>query len=335
MKKNKQHKNKAKQASFRFILPVIGFLLLVAALGLFFLFRPRPAWIVEDRYIEAWEKVLAASPSPLRGAKLIPLSGVDSALPRSRYGYMIGSAPEPLGGDESPVRVYRGPAGSAEYAEALLLALDPWLIFRKFTSPPLSREQAENGPGNSGRIFMAGSDQAAVWAWTAQLLQETPGGFPGDRELWERTGDQIFLGGLFQTGARTYSWEELWQHLLGDDETIWVYAPLSRIRKLPVHETNILEADVFPGRPGWNQFGFQTEFLRATPYGSRKNREKLEPAETWLRSAQLQSLFADTLGWLAVHPEASPFNPVSGSARITWLTASYTWEMAFDPKPDQ
>jgi hypothetical protein len=223
--------------------------------------------------------------------------------------------------------VYRGLAGSVQYGDALILAVDPWLVFRRFTSPSLSREQAENGPGESGRILTAGSDGAAVRAWTAQVLQEAPGIFPRDRELWEQTGEQLFLGRLFQTGAGTYTWEEVWPLLLDDEETVWVYAPLSRIRQLPVYQTNVLEADVFPGRPVWNEFGFQAEIHRAVPYGSQKNLKKLEAAADRLRDPSFQALTADTLGWIAASPEADPFNPVSGNARIAWLTSSYVWEI--------
>jgi hypothetical protein len=319
-------KNKKTQVGLKIILPVFGILLLVCT-GLFFLLQHKAVWIVEDRYVEVWEKVLASSPSPLRGAKVIPLSAEGNA-PRFRYGYIIGSAPQPRvsGEDEGPV-VHRRLAETGQDGEALILTVDPWLVFRKFTSPSLSREQAENGPGESGRIFMAGSDRAAVLAWTAQLLQETPGVFSHDSELRERTEDQLFSGRVFQTGAGTYTWEEIWPYLLEDDETVWVYAPLSRIRKLPVYQTNILEANVFPGKPGWNEFGFQAEFLRAIPYGSQKDRKKLEPVANWLRDPFTQSSVADALGVIAAHPESEPFNPVSGSARIAWLTASYVWEL--------
>ena len=330
MKKIPRDKRKSSRSYFRLILGVCGLVLLIC-LGSFFVLRSRPVWIVEDRYVEVWEKILVESPSPLLKAKVIPRSAEAATLPRSQYGYRIGSGSEAQASteDESPVRVYRG-LRSGSYGDALLLAVDPWLVFRQFTSLPLTREEVENGPAGRGRIFTAGSDRVANRAWTAQLLQEAPGIFPPEREIWEQTGERLFLGRRFQSGALTYTWNEVWPHLLGDDESVRVYAPLSLIRTLPVYETNVLEADVFPGRSGWNEFGLQTEILWATPYGSQKNRERLKPVETWLRSAKLQSLLSDTLGWIAVHPEAPPYNPVSGSARVYWLTASYVWEMTGD-----
>jgi len=106
-----------------------------------------------------------------------------------------------------------------------------------------------------------------------------------------------------------------------------MYVSLSRIRQLPTHETNVLQADIFPGRQNWSSFGFQTDILWAIPYGNEdwKNRERLKPAETWLRSAEFQILLADTMGWLSAHPESPPYNPISGNARIYYLTSSYLW----------
>ena len=311
------------------ILAAFGGLLLVT-LALFSSFRSQPAWIVEDSYVDVWEKVLTDLPSPLKGAKIIPQSTLKGKPPASRYGYFISSVQQPQvsAAAQDIVRVYRGLAGSQQIENVFPLAVDPWLVFRKYTSAPLTREEAEHGPAEGGRILTAGADQAANQAWIAQFLQEAPGVFSSDGELWERTGARLFLERRFQSGAMTYSWNELWPHLLADNETVWIYAPLSRIRRLPLYESNSLAADIFPGRPGWNDFGLQAEIIWAIPYGSEKNQEKLEAAGTWLHSAEVQSLLADTLGWLAAHPEAPPYNPVSLSARTYWFTASYVWEMA-------
>ena len=321
----KKMKKKPSPVILRFILPTAGLLLLVCAV---LYFRPRPVWIVEDRYFEIWNSILESSPlqGPFQNARSIPLSTINRALPRSWYGYRIGSIQEAGVTDESQVRVFQGLSRLRHHDDALLLALDPWLVFRRFTSPVLNRSEAENGPEENGRIFMAGSDEAAIQAWAAQHLQEAPGIFPEDADLWEQAGERIFQSRLFQTGARTFSWPELWPHLIGTEEIVWVYAPLSRIRQLPLHETNSLQADVFPSRPGWTQFGIQAQLLWAQPFGSEKNREALEDAEEWLRSSLLQTQLADALGWLAAHPESPPFNPVSGNARISWLTSSYIWE---------
>jgi len=320
--------NKRQLQRLLIILAVIGIVVLIGGVGVFYYFWPRPAWIIEDRYIKVWEKMVAASPSLLPKAKIIPTSVADAHMSRSWYGYRIDSKyePQPAAEDQSPIRVYRE-FRSGSYGEAFALAVDPWLVFRKFTSPPLTRQEAENGSGGNDLILLAGGDRAAVVAWIAQLVQETPGVFSFDEELWEKTETRLLRGNFFQRGAMTYSWNELWPRLLGGNEDVRVYAPLSRIRQLPTNQTNALEADVFPGRQNWNSFGFQTDILWAVPYGTEgwKNREKLKPVDTWLRSAEFQTLLADTLGWLSAHPESPPYNPVSGSARIYYLTASYMW----------
>ena len=288
---------------------------------------PQPVWIVEDRYAGAWEKALEGGDSPLPGAKIVPLSSAGALSPQW-YGYRIGSGRDnsASGAEDPPFRVYRGLANSQQDGPALVLAVDPWLVFRRFSNPPLTRDMVENGPGERGRIFMAGSDQASVWAWSAQLLQEAPGVFPADPEIWERTAERLYSNRRFQNGARTYSWGELWEHLLAEDETVWVYSPLSRIRHLPMNETYSLEANPFPNRPGWNQFGVQAEILWATPFGSEKNMELLESAETWLKSEDLQTLLADSLGYVAANPQSPPYNPVTHNARVIWFAASYVWE---------
>ena len=311
-----------KNLVFLIVFSVIA-LLAAACLGLFFLNQPRLVWIVEDHYIGAWEQALGDYPA-LAG-RIVPSSEAKDPLPRSWYGYRAGSSQNPLGDDENPLLVYLGLAGQRHYEDALLLALDPWLVFRRFTSPSLSREDAENGPGERGRLLIAGGDPAAAWAWTAQLLQESPGVFSHGPGRWEQAQEWLFTSGQFQTGARTFGWEEIWPHLLDEDEVVWVYAPLSRLRALPLVDTNTLEADVFPVRPGWNQFGLQARLFWATPYGSEKNRERLEAAEALLQGAPFQNLLADSLGWIAAHPEAPPFNPFSWNARISWLTSSYIW----------
>jgi len=319
--------NRRKLRKFLVSLAVIGVVVLMACLGLFYYSWPRPVWIIEDRYVKAWEKVIAASPSPLPKAKVIPVSAAESRLSRSWYGYRIDSSQEPqTAADEGLIHVYRR-FRSENHGDAVPLAVDPWLVFRKFTSPPLSREEAENGTGDKDLVLLAGGDRAAVLAWAAQLVQESPGVFSRDEEMWEQTEARLLRGNFFQHGAMTYGWNELWPRLLGGQEDVRVYAPLSRIRQLPLHQTNILEADVFPGKRGWNEFGIQTDILWAVPYGSWKNREKLKPVEVWLRSAPLQTLLADTLGWLSAHPDSPPYNPVTGSARIYYLTASYMWVM--------
>lgn len=300
-------------------LSALGFLLAVC-LGVFLLARPRFVWVVEDQFYEKWQQI--APSAPFRMTKMATLSAIGDTMPRRWYGYRI-SAPD---GDENPIRVYENPAEAGRSEGALLLALDPWLVFRRAATPPLSREMAERGPPEWGQIFIAGGDKAAVRAWTAQLLQESPGVFSRDEERWNRIGERLFIGRNFQPGAQTYRWEQVWPYLLAEDEAVWAYCPLSEIRQLPQNETNVLAADVFPARPGWSEYGLQVETLWATPYGSEKNRKKLKSAENWLQTASAQSQIADAFGWLAAHPQASPASPVLQDAHAAWIAASYVWE---------
>ena len=309
------------RSTLRVIIPIAA--VLVIGLALLFLYRPRLVWIVEDQFVEAWEQVLPSS--PFRKTKVVPLSAAEPNLPRRWYGYQIGSRQRPSAPDEdeSPIRVYRDLSRQGRYEEALSLAIDPWLLFRKAATSPLNREMAERGPAGSGRIYMAGSDPSAVWAWTAQLLQETPGVFSENEDRWNRIGERLFIGRNFQAGAKTCKWEEIWPHLLADDETVWVYSPLSRIQRLSSDEIGKLAADAYPTRPGWNEFGLQAEILWAIPYGNPK---KLTSIETWLHSAPPQTQIANALGWLAVNQSAAPSNPVSENAQKAWVAASYVWE---------
>jgi len=308
----------------------VAVIIAVTACWLFF-FHPKPVWIVDDRYIEVWEKVLNGS--PLQGAAIISRSSVEAPFPRSWYGYRISSSPEdsPENSDEeddSLVRVYRGLSRQRKLDKAMPLALDPWLVFRMYTTPSLSRMAAEKGPDENGQIFLAGSDTSAVQAWAAQFLQDSPGIFEKNEEIWSRSGERLLQSRNFQAGAMTYGWNEIWPFLFEENINVWVYAPLSRIRGLPVVQTNNLEADVFPSISGWTEFGIQADIVWAIPYGNEENREKLDAAEIWLGSVAFQTLLSDALGWLAVHPEAPPYNPVSGNARIAWLTSSYVWNMS-------
>lgn len=307
----------------RAALGVLVLLVLGAALYLY-LNRSRPVWLVEEQYLETWKKVLALPGSPLPDAEVLPLPPPGKRIPSYYYGYKIGSRLLVAEGETAPP-VYEDLSQNLRSGDTLILALNPWLIFRKFTDPALSRAQVTGNqalPG--GPLLLAGGEASGAWAWTAQLLQEAPGVFSEDPELWEETAARIRLDSRFQRGALTYSWGELWDILLGDGPA-WIYAPLSRIRELPLYETNNLEADVFPVDETWPRFGLQAEILWAVPLGTAKNQKKLEGTAPWFHAVEPQTLLADTLGWLAAHWEAPPFNPVTASARIAWLRSSYLW----------
>ncbi|GHV68192.1 hypothetical protein AGMMS49928_07050 [Spirochaetia bacterium] len=333
-----------KKSSLVILIPLIVVVLAVGCIVFYrYYTRPRPVWMVDPGLVEKWKQILAESPSPLvdakgEQAKILPLQSGTKISPYY-YGWQISTRyfpGEKAEGDVS-VNVYRNLSSERRSGNAMALALDPWMIFRKYMTSPLSWEDLTKPlPPSKGQILFAGQGSAAAWAWTSQLLQESPGVFSGDPELWEKTSEQV-LGGrlsdqdssLFQSGARTYSWNELWPILL-DDKDAWVYAPLSLIRSIPNHESNILEADIFPSRPAWPEFGLQADILWASPLGNLENQAELEESSRWLYDVRTQTLIANTLGFLSAHPESPPYNPVSSDIRIAWLRSAYVWE---DPKP--
>jgi hypothetical protein len=172
---------------------------------------------------------------------------------------------------------------------------------------------------------MAGQDPAVIRAWTARLIQESPGEFPREREAWDTLRDSLFFNSRFRQGSATFTWQDVWFFLLGTD-TAWTYAPISKVRELPNYRSSILEATVFPEPPGANRFGMQARILWAIPLGNEKTRAKLEESLGWLKSWETQTVIANALRWLPADPDGKPYNPVAMSARIAWLTCSYVWE---------
>ncbi|AEF83952.1 hypothetical protein TREPR_2121 [Treponema primitia ZAS-2] len=301
--------------SRRFRLGAALAFLALAGILFFALTRPTMTWYVEEELESPWRQVLAAG-TPPRGFKGIQSLKPGEAPPAKAKGFLITRKRAELA---EPVMVYPRLSFDLEYQGALVLALDPWMVFRNNNFPGLTRQRVESA--GEGTLLIPGSDPAAVQAWTARFLERPEGEFPRDGDIWQSTGEALFRRAPFPRGAATFNWPDIWQVLLGK-ETSWVYAPLSRVRDLPANRSSILEASVFPG-PGDNRFGLQAEILWAIPLGKPG---KLEKAATWLKSGPAQTLIADTLRWLAASPDAKPFNPVVMSARNAWLTCSYVWE---------
>ncbi|AEF86910.1 hypothetical protein TREPR_2077 [Treponema primitia ZAS-2] len=332
--------------------------LAIAVLAAVLLTRPKPVWLVDAPYERVWEQVLAASPPPL--FTRVVVLGEGRELPRRRYGFII-TAKGPPGGDLSdgvasqetgavsgaasdgaaaseeteafwapPITIY--PAledtltATGEYRGAQVLALDPWMVFRDFKDPVVSRTRVDSPSGGEGHLIMPGRDAPSVEAWTAQLLQIQPGVFPLDPDLWESTRETLFSGRRFQQGASTYGWIDAIP-LFYQSSPAWIYAPLSRIRSLPPQDTSSLEASRFPEREDWHEFGLQADLLWAVPFGKEKYVQKLSPVKTWLASPETQTLIANTLGWIPAHRNGAPYNPVSRAARLAWLSSSFVWQM--------
>jgi hypothetical protein len=216
-------------------------------------------------------------------------------------------------------------SGSRQHGGALLLALDPWMMFRDFKDPAVSRARVDAVEGGEGVLILPGRDMDARWAWTGQLLQKQSGTFPEDQALWKATMEGLFRNNTrFQPGAETYGWLDA-MPLLHRSSPAWVYAPLSRIRRQPPLEASGLVADRYPEPEDWHEFGIQATMLWAIPFGKEKNLKKLEDTKAWLAAPLTQTLIANTLGWIPANPVGTPYNAISRSARLAYLSSSFIW----------
>lgn len=303
---------------------VIGLAALLILGGV--LFRPRPVWYVDGDFLSNWGRILRASAPPFD--RFEPLPGAGS-IPKGRYGYMISPRHPGAGeGDAAfPVKVFRDLARTREWEGAQALALNPWMVFRKHQDPEPDRERVTGSRGGEGVLVLPGGEEGAVWAWLYQLLQGPPGVFPGDRQVWEAARGRLFEGRRFQQGADTYSWVDIWP-MLNSRETVWVYAPLSRVRALPSYRMGTLDATMFPAPEEWNIYGMQAEVLWAIPFGSEKQIKKMEGVKEWLRSSRVQTIIANTIDWIPAHPQGMPYNTISYESQMAWIRSSFIWQGA-------
>jgi hypothetical protein len=214
-----------------------------------------------------------------------------------------------------------------EYRGAMVLALDPWMVFRKHMNPALTLNRAMTDAGGNGLLLIPGNDPAAVNAWAGRLLQEEPGKFPAEEDTWRECERKLFSGNRFPRGSQTYTWNDVFFRLMGN-ETAWVYAPLSAIRRYRDPRKAILEATPFPETGGANQYSLQVQLLWALPIGERKKIEKqLSPVIAWLKNPKTQTVIANTLEWIPADPYGEPYDPMSLASHRNWLTASYIYEI--------
>lgn len=350
----------AKMNLRRAALPAAALALVLAAVGLgAALLRPRPVFLVEAGFAPALRAAAAVPGAPgWTIAEFDPRTGPPAG--GRRYGFIIstvaesgeggGAAGVKSSGEKSPESGKDGGAAgmtmSGEAATAVPagpprvhrdlqrrgggdsgfpLALDPWLVFRRHSLDPPTRERLEARGGAGGFPLLAGGDPEAVRAWAAQDLQERPGVFPSAPEVWQERMRLLPRDGRFQRGALTYTWEDVWPRLFGP-ESAWVYAPLSRLQALPGSRTSLLEGRRFPDRQGWNEYGIQARILWALPLGGRTGRRDVQAAAEWLRRADTQTLIAGALKWAPAHGAARPVNPLALAAQREWLGSSYVWE---------
>jgi hypothetical protein len=299
--------------------------------------RPRPTWHVEPGLEQQWAELLEKAPAPPPFARMSPYDPA-AGLRKGRYGVIVAATlpeeapedqPQEEGPREPPIRLYPGLyRDRGDYGGAIPLALDPWLVFRKTTDPPLSLERVLNPGGGPGAMILPGAEPEAVFAWTAQLLQRSPGSFPQERQAWEDAEQRLIHGNSrFQQGALTYTWFDGWIRLLQDGPA-WIYAPLSRTRGLASYDAGRLDASAFPIPGDWNTYGLQGEILWAIPRaGGGKDQEALlEEARVWLSSAETQTLIAGLLGWIPAQSGGVPQDTLARQAQVAWFSSGFIWQ---------
>ncbi|AEF86386.1 hypothetical protein TREPR_2006 [Treponema primitia ZAS-2] len=318
-----------------------GLILLAFAAGALILIpiltEPKVTWYVAPEYEKQWGEILArASPPP--PFMQIQVYKKERSKKREPDGIIITretpELPEPVlaaGPKEAleSLRIIPIDSGNREYRGARALAFNPWMVYRKYEGPQLTRARLDR-PGGEGTILIPGAEPAAVEAWLAQLLQESPGVFPEDRETWDKAEDRLFLDRRFQRGALSYSWFDIWIALFQEGPS-WVYAPLGKIRELPPDQAASLDAAQFPIPGNWNRYGMQADILWAIPKApgtSERVKKVLEDANFWLEKPEIQALIADTLGWVPAHPQGKPYDTIAREAQVVWFSSSFIWQGA-------
>jgi hypothetical protein len=300
-----------------------GALLILGAVLLVQTACSRPLWLVEESLASEWGRALQDAPAPpfSRTASLSP----EASFPPGGRGVLITARTDRIGGEApaGPAAVYPWLSQTREWRGALVLAVDPWMLFRKLGDPLPPRSRVE-APG-AGVLICPGGEDGVVYAWVSQLVQDTPGAFPESPQRWQLEQDNLFRGLRFQHGAQTYTWVDVWP-LLFRDNPAWVYAPLSVIRELPPYRMGLLEASRFPEKAGWNEYGVQADLLWAVPFGWKPGSKEWAAVAEWLKSPEVQALIANELGWAPAHPLGAPYNTVSWEAQAAWINSTFVWE---------
>jgi hypothetical protein len=329
MKKNKPNKDSPKKSKFlkrKYILIgalalcIIAIITGIVASGR----KEQPlVWYVEEGLESSWARILReAGRQPERS---MPVQSWDGKTLPTEPGVLIAKQPWQK---QEKASVYYRLSFDLEYQGAIVLALDPWMVFRKHTNPALTINRAWSDTGGSGFLLIPGNDAAAVNAWVGRLIQEGPGKFPAEEEVWREYEQKLFSGNRFPRGSRTYTWNDVFFRLMGN-ETTWVYAPLSAIRRYRDPRKAILEATPFPEAESAAQYSLQAQLLWALPIGAdqKEIEKRLTPTIAWLKNPKTQTVIADTLEWIPADPYGEPYDPMSLASHRNWLTASYIYEI--------
>jgi len=304
-------------------------LALLVFLTLFFT-RPKLLWYVDEEYSAAWNRILRQSSPPFTRYEVVSRGG-GKTFPKGRFGYMIStSGPRGERAEGVPVEIYRDLSRTRAYQDCFVLAVNPWMVFRKHQDPEPDRSFLDNG-NERGNILLAGANEDAVQAWLCQLLQERPGGFVRGEAVWKEKASTLVRDYPFQSGALTYTWVQVWPLVFRTGQ-VSLYAPLSQARALPPYRMGLLDATPFPEPENWDRYGIQADLLWARRHGTEKQIKKLDDTEKWLKSPRTQTVIANALTWIPAHPSGTPYNTISWESQTAWLRSSYIWQGVNDAR---
>ena len=321
--------NDLKKNKIKLILIFSGSAVSVALLVLLILFlsRPRLLWYVDEDISADWNRILRESQVPFERYEIISRSD-NEPFPQGRFGFIISRrGPEGERIEGTPIELYPNLSRTRVYNDWFVLAVDPWMVFRKHRDPVPPRSFLDN-TNQRGSLLLAGNDKASKLAWLSQLLQNNPRSFTAGAELWDEKEFTLTVDYPFQSGASQYSWIQVWP-LVFRSETVYLYAPLSQARRQRPEQMGLLGASRFPEPPNWGSYGLQADILWAGIQGNEKQREMLEETLEWLANPQVQTLIANTFQWIPAHPSGAPYNSFSSDSQMAWLRSSYIWQGAY------
>jgi len=286
--------------------------------------RPKLLWYVDEDYSAAWNRILGQSSPPVTRYEIVSRIG-EASFPKGRFGYIVSvSGPKGERTEGAPVEIYRDLSRSRAYQDWIVLAVDPWMVFRKHQDPEPDRSFLDNA-NERGIILLAGANEDAVQAWLYQLLQEKPGVFMQGEALWKEKAASLVRDYPFQSGALTYSWVQVWPMVFRGGQ-VSLYAPLSQARALQPYRMGLLDATRFPEPENWDRYGMQADLLWAGRQGTEKQIKKMEDTEKWLKNPRTQTVIANALSWIPAHPSGTPYNTISWESQTAWLRSSYIWQ---------
>jgi len=296
---------------------------MIAVSGMFFSgcinHEPSTTLYIQSQYERVWNWILREVDPPIQ---FRAVQAWDAKIEPPETGIWITTEPWEIQGR---AEVYFRLSYDLEYRGAIVLALDPWMVFRKHLNPGLTVNRVYQDAGGDGLLLIPGKDPESVQAWVSRLVQKSPGVFPSDEKIWQECENNLFRGNRFLQGAQSYNWQDVFFRLMGNQQA-WVYAPLSVIRNYSNSKKAILEATAFPETPENNQYSLHAnKILWAVPVGSEEDKEMLDKVLVWLKNPEIQTIIADYLGWIPADPYGIPYDPVSQSSHRNWLTASYVY----------